>query len=66
MGILEILTIVFVVLKLIGTIDWSWWQVFIPMYIAVVLYASVITLQIVLWRRGMKSFNKFEKRFWDD
>ena len=33
-GIFELLTIIFVVLKLIGTIHWTWWQVFSPSIIA--------------------------------
>ena len=39
-GIFELLTITFVVLKLTGTIDWTWWQVFSPAIIA--LFAGVI------------------------
>ena len=34
LGIFEYLTITFVVLKLTGTIDWTWWQVFSPAIIA--------------------------------
>ena len=34
LGIFEFLTITFVVLKLTGTIDWTWWQVFSPAIIA--------------------------------
>ena len=49
MGILEVLTIVFVVLKLVGVIAWSWWAVFIPMYVAIAVYALVIGLQIALY-----------------
>ena len=33
-GIFELLTIIFVVLKLTETIDWTWWQVFSPSIIA--------------------------------
>lgn len=43
MGILEILFIVFVTLKLMGTIDWSWWLVCAP------LYPSAILLAITAW-----------------
>lgn len=32
MGILEVLTVVFVVLKLVGTISWSWWWVLSPVW----------------------------------
>ena len=38
MGILEVLTIVFVVLKLLNVIDWSWWLVLSPMIFSISLY----------------------------
>lgn len=38
-GILELLTVLFVALKLLGHIDWSWWLVFAPMYVYGVLIA---------------------------
>lgn len=40
MGFLELLTIVFVVLKAVGVVDWSWWVVFSPVALAAVLYIS--------------------------
>jgi len=48
MGLCEVLTIVFVVLKLTGVIAWSWVAVFIPEMIAVVLYVVLITLQVII------------------
>lgn len=44
MGITELLTVAFVVLKLLGKIEWSWWQVLLPEIIAVAIY-----LVIFLW-----------------
>lgn len=41
MGVTEILTIVFIVLKLIGVINWSWWLVLLPGIIGLVFYAIV-------------------------
>ena len=38
MGFCELLTLIFVILKATGTIHWSWWIVFIPMYPAIVFY----------------------------
>lgn len=46
MGICEILTIVFVVLKLCGVIAWSWWLVLLPEIIAVAWYIVLIALKI--------------------
>lgn len=34
--ILLILTVLFVTLKLIGVIDWSWWLVLIPVYPSII------------------------------
>ena len=48
MGILEILTIVFIVLKLMGTIDWSWWLVLLPEIIAVVFYGLWVGLLVII------------------
>jgi hypothetical protein len=30
MGFLEVITVVFIVAKLIGVINWSWWLVLLP------------------------------------
>ena len=42
MGFTEILTIVFIVLKLLGVITWSWWLVLLPEIIALALYVIVL------------------------
>lgn len=44
MGITEVLTVIFVVLKLVGTISWSWWLVLLPEIIALVIYAAIFAL----------------------
>jgi hypothetical protein len=41
-GVLEVLFLIFLTLKLTGTIAWSWWWVFAPLYPAILLYAVVI------------------------
>lgn len=47
MGICELLTIIFVVCKLIGVITWSWWLVLLPEIIAVVFYIILIIIYII-------------------
>lgn len=42
MGFTEILTIVFIVLKLLGVISWSWWLVLLPEIIAGAIYLIVL------------------------
>ena len=46
LGITSVLTIIFIVLKLIGVIDWSWWLVFSPTLINIVF--SVISFIVAL------------------
>ncbi|MFJ7954622.1 transmembrane Fragile-X-F protein [Lysinibacillus sp. NPDC096418] len=48
MGIAEVLTIVFIVLKLTGVIAWSWWLVLLPSIISFSIYALLIIIKIVM------------------
>lgn len=43
-----ILTLAFVILKLTNIISLSWWYIFLPLYILIILY-SVIILMISIW-----------------
>lgn len=43
-GFIGLLTIVFIVLKLTGTIDWSWWWVLSPLWISAGLVVLIIGL----------------------
>ena len=58
MGITEILTVIFVVLKLVGTIDWSWWLVFLPEIIAFVFYLAIFIIEFVSRYRTSKYINR--------
>ena len=46
---LGVLAIVFIVLKLIGTIDWSWWWVLSPIWIPAAIIITVLLILLVLW-----------------
>lgn len=50
LGIDGVLAIVFVVLKLCGLIDWSWWWVLSPLWISLILGALVFFGPIVVYR----------------
>ena len=41
MGFTEILTLIFIVLKLTGTVTWPWVAVFMPEIAAVIIYIIV-------------------------
>ena len=49
-GISTILLVVFIVLKLTGLIDWSWWWVLAPLWIPVILLLifSVVVFTIIV------------------
>lgn len=47
LGLSSVLTIVFVVLKLIGTIDWSWWWVLSPVWISIGLWLIIVIIYAI-------------------
>lgn len=47
-SLLGVLQIIFIVLKLCGLIDWSWWKVFIPMWIDLGIIAVLLLLYLVI------------------
>jgi membrane protein YdbS with pleckstrin-like domain len=50
MSALGVLQIIFIVLKCVGVIDWSWWTVFTPFWINLALIAiAVVYLLICEW-----------------
>jgi hypothetical protein len=48
-GILTILFIVFLILKLTGNIDWSWWWVTSPLWLPLVLLLVTIIGVVVFY-----------------
>ena len=56
MGLLEILTIIFVVCKLVGVIDWPWLVVLLPEIIAISIYIIISILGISLTLFSFKRF----------
>ena len=47
-GLTGILTIVFVILKLVGTISWSWWWVLSPLWISAGIFLLVVVAMLIL------------------
>jgi hypothetical protein len=43
-GFTGLLTIVFVTLKLLGKIDWSWWWVLSPIWIGATLVVLIVAI----------------------
>lgn len=61
MGITEILTIIFVVMKVLGMIDWSWWLVLLPEIIAAALYVWMFISCCVVAGRSEQEINRIVK-----
>ena len=52
-GVLGVLQIIFIVLKCLDLISWTWTQVFIPTFIGgALLLIAVVVLFIILWREN--------------
>lgn len=47
-GFVGVLTIVFIVLKLVGVLTWSWWWVLSPIWISFLISIALIVLYIIL------------------
>lgn len=47
-GFTGLLTIVFIILKLIGKIDWSWWWVLSPLWITFTLGMLIFILIVIV------------------
>ena len=50
-GFAGLLTIVLIVLKLLGKIDWSWWWVLSPMWISILIVVATVVIgaTILVW-----------------
>lgn len=64
-GTTGVLFIVFLVLKLTGNIDWSWWWITSPIWIPILLIASLVIVIslfiIILYALGFNIDNLKEK-----
>lgn len=61
MGFLELLTLVFIVLKLTGAIDWSWLFVLMPLVVSLVIYAAFVTVGVAVGLREKHRNDRFLK-----
>jgi hypothetical protein len=63
MGFTEVLTIVFIVLKLLEVISWSWWLVLLPEILAFVVYAIMVISDVVINAKVTKSMKDFDRKW---
>ena len=50
LGIVSVLTIIFIVLKLLGVIQWSWIWVLSPIWISAVIAVAVFSVILIVGR----------------
>ena len=50
-GICELMFITFLVLKLVGVIDWSWWWITAPLWIPLVVVLILSIIFLIVKRR---------------
>ena len=48
MGVSSVVGIVFIILKLVGVIDWSWWWVTLPLWGGIVLLGGLLVVLLIL------------------
>lgn len=53
---IDVLQIVFIVLKLCGVIKWSWWLVLMPLWISLGIGIIAITIFVICMYRDNKKF----------
>ena len=53
-GFADLLTIVFIILKLCGIITWSWWWVLSPLWISAILWVILVIIVLLVggWKNG--------------
>ena len=56
LGLASVLTIIFIVLKLVGVIAWSWWWVLSPALISIGLWLIIIVIYAVYLARENKKY----------
>lgn len=63
MGLLSVLQIIFVVVKLIGLVAWSWFIVFIPAYLMVAIALFWIVIVVYGQKKALKEFDEFDQKY---
>lgn len=63
-GICGVLTIVFVVLKLVGVINWSWLWVLCPLWINLLLTIIVAVIIVIINKRTSNKYGKSGRIKW--
>ena len=58
LGFFSVLSLIFVTLKLLGYIDWSWWLVLLPAYGGLIIILALFVLLLLLNQKPKFTFTK--------
>ena len=58
----SLITVAFIVLKLTGVINWSWWWVLSPLWIGLLIGIPCIIFLIIMERKEEKKWENLHKR----
>lgn len=58
MGVGEVCLIVFIILKCVGVIDWSWGLVLLPLWIDLGLYTILTIIKIIIRENDKRWFRR--------
>lgn len=64
LGLCSVLTIVFIVLKLVGVINWSWLWVLSPLWIDFLLAIILLTIIALVNRKTKNKWNRSDRIKW--
>lgn len=56
LGFVEVLGVVFIILKLCGVIDWPWVWVLAPIWGSLILFVVLAIIFVILWLLRRKKF----------
>lgn len=63
MGFTEVLTTIFIVLKLLNIIDWNWFLVLLPEIIALTICLIIVIIETFQYRSINKEFKRIKDKF---
>ena len=64
LGLVDVLAIVFIVLKLIGVISWSWWWVLSPLWIGLICWLLIVVCYALYVTHEENKYKKKDQGKW--
>ena len=61
MSIYGIITLFFIYLKITGLVNWSWWLVFLPLYLPILVSLQILIILYIIFRIETRKFRKKDK-----